>query len=223
MGAVLVIAPHPDDETLGCGGTLLKHVGQGDDVYWVVVTHAWEPKYSSETVRRQVKQVEAVAAAYPFSQTVNLEFKTTRLDEAPMNGPIDRLREVLQKVRPEVVYVPSPFDAHSDHRIVFDAAMAVMRPFYMKSLGIRRILACEIPFETDAGAPVFQAGFVPQVFSDISGTMERKLAIMKLFDSEIQPEPLPRSLSAIRALARHRGATAGLEYAEAFMLVREIC
>lgn len=223
MGAVLAVAPHPDDETLGCGGTLLNHRERGDDLHWLIVTRAWEPKYPSGAVQQQAQQVHAVKAAYPFAGTEWLEFQTTRLDTVPMNDLIDRFREVISRIRPEVVYLPSPCDVHSDHRLVFDAAMAVMKPFYLRSLGIRRVLACEIPSETDAGPAAVRGGFTPQVFSDISGTLERKLAIMKLFKSEVQAEPLPRSLSAIRALARHRGATAGMEYAEAFMVVREVC
>lgn len=223
MGAVLAIATHPDDETLGCGGTLLNHKDRGDDLYWLIVTSAWEPDYSRGAVQKQEQQVQAVKTAYPFTGTEWLRFPTIRLETVPINELITRLREVIRQIGPEVVYVPSPFDVHTDHRVVFNAAIAVMKPFYMRSLGIRRVLSCEVPSETDAGPPSLRDGFVPQVFSDISATVERKLAIFKLYDSEIQPEPLPRSLSAIRALVRHRGATAGVEYAEAFMLVREIC
>jgi len=222
MGRVLAIATHPDDETLGCGGTLLKHRNQGDELFWLIVTRAWKPKYSTSAIDQQMQQVRAVEAAYPFARTEWLEFETTCLDRIPLNDLVDRLRASLQKVQPEVVYLPSPADAHSDHRVVFDAAMAVMKPFYMRSLGVRRILACEVPSETDAGAPLVPNVFHPQIFSDISDTLERKLAIMKIFETELHPEPLPRSPSAIRAWARSRGATAGMEYAETFMLVREL-
>jgi len=222
MGSVLVIAPHPDDETLGCGGTLLNHSDRGDALHWTIVTRVWEPLYPREAADRQAHQVKAVAAAYQFAKTDWLDFRTADLDALPLNTIICRLREVIEAVRPEIVYLPSPDDAHSDHRVVFQAAMAVLKTFYMRDLGIRRILACEIPSETDAGIPGIGDRFVPQIYCDISKTLERKLAIMQLFESEMHPEPLPRSVSAIRALARSRGATIGTEYAEAFMLVREL-
>jgi len=222
MSTVLVVATHPDDETLGCGGTLLKHKARGDTLWWIIVTRAWEPKYSKEAVLRQAQQVKAVGAAYPFDHTEWCDFKTTSLDSSSRSAVIDRLREIIQRIRPDVVYAPNPLDAHSDHRLVFEALMAVLKSFYMPSLGVRRILACEVPSETDAGLSLGKGDCAPQVFSDISDTIERKLAIMKLFDSEVQPEPLPRSLSAIRALARSRGASAGVEYAEAFVIVREL-
>jgi len=219
---VLVIAVHPDDETLGCGGTLLAHRERGDELHWLIVSRAWAPRYSDGAIRQQAQQVEVVQAAYPFATMEWLDFQTTRLETYPMNDLMEGLRGVVTRVKPEVVYLPSPFDVHSDHRVIFDAAMSVMKPFYMRPLGIRRILACEVPSETDAGPPIHPGGFAPQVFSDISGTVERKLAILKLFESEMQAEPLPRSLSSVRALARHRGATVGADYAEAFMLIREI-
>lgn len=98
-----------------------------------------------------------------------------------------------------------------------------VRRWAARVLGVRRVLACEVPSETDAGSPVSAPSFVPNVFIDVSGTIERKLEILSLYQSEVQPEPFPRALSTVSALARHRGATiGGVEYAEAFMLLREI-
>ena len=107
-------------------------------------------------------------------------------------------------------------------RIAFDASMAVRKSFHMGSLRVRRVLACEVPSETDAAAPIFTNAFIPIVYVDISGTLARKVDILGLYESEVQPEPFPRAPSTVRALARHRGATVGVTYAEAFMLVREI-
>lgn len=222
MSRVLAIATHPDDETLGCGGTLLKHKDHGDELYWLIVTRACEPRYPAEVVQRQIEQVQAVAGAYQFCRTEWLKFETSRLDVLPRADLIDALWGAIQSVRPEVVYMPSPYDAHSDHRIVFEAVTAVLKSFHQTSLGVRRILACEVPSETDAGPAAATGSFVPHVYSDISGTFDRKLDIMRLFASELQPEPMPRSASAITALARMRGAAIGVVYAEAFMLIREL-
>ena len=101
MGSVLVIAPHPDDETLGCRCTLLNHLVRGDSLYWVIGTRVWELLYSAEAVRQQAEQVRAVEAAYPFAKTESLNFETTRMDSIPLNEAIHRLRKVLGNIKPE--------------------------------------------------------------------------------------------------------------------------
>ncbi len=219
---VLSISVHPDDETLGCGGALLKHAAAGDELHWLLVTAAKAPDFPPAQIRRQAGQVKAVQAAYPFNQLHWLKLPTTRLETLPLNQVVDRLREVMETVHPEVVYVPHRGDVHSDHRVVHDAAMAITKSFYMRSYGIRRVLACEVLSETDASPALAGTAFLPQVLVDISSTLDRKVEIFELFQSEVHPGFLPRTGSALRALARYRGASIGVEYAEAFMLLREI-
>jgi LmbE family N-acetylglucosaminyl deacetylase len=219
---VLVIAVHPDDETLGCGGALLNYAAQGNSLHWLVVTASHEPEYSSAQGLGQVEQVHAVERAYPFATLDWLKFPTTRLERVPFNDLVRAIRAAIERLRPEIVFVPNRSDVHSDHRIAFQAAMAVLKSFYMRSLRVRRVLACEVLSETDAAPPLAEHAFVPNVFVDVSTTLKRKLEIMGLYKAELQPDPFPRSPSAIRALARYRGATIGVEYAEAFMLVREV-
>jgi LmbE family N-acetylglucosaminyl deacetylase len=218
---VLVICAHPDDETLGCGGTMLKHARSGDSVAWVVVTQAHEPQWSAETIRTKAVEVQRVAAAYG-ARIVRLGFKSSRLDTTPRSELITAISGAIDEIRPEVVYVVHPGDVHGDHADVFDATLAVLKAFRMGSLGVRRVLAFETLSSTDAAAPVAGRAFVPTVFSDISSELERKLEIMAIYASEFQADPLPRGPAAIRALARLRGATVGVEYAEAFWLVREL-
>ena len=219
---VLVVAVHPDDETLGCGGTLLKMAAAGDRLHWLVLTAATPPSYSEPQAAQQEHQLRAVEDAYPFDSCEWLKLPTTRLEQVPFNDVIRRIRDVTVRVRPDTVFLPSRSDVHSDHRVAFDASMSVLKGFYLGALGVRRILACEVPSETDASPPIFVPPFVPNVFVDVSATLERKLEIFRLYESEVQPEPLPRTLSALRGLARHRGATVGVEYAEAFTLVRQV-
>jgi LmbE family N-acetylglucosaminyl deacetylase len=219
---VLVISAHPDDETLGCGGTLLKHIERGDRISWVVVTEAFQPDWSEEVIRRMTRQVESVARAYPVEKTFKLGFHTTRLDSLPIGQIIEAIRSVAEVVRPNIVYVVNGGDVHSDHRIVFAATMSVFKPLYMQRLGVNRILSYETISSTDAGVSQLCAPFLPTVFSQITGFMDRKIEIMQLYETEIQPDPLPRGPSALRSFARFRGATVGVEYAEAFMLLREL-
>jgi LmbE family N-acetylglucosaminyl deacetylase len=218
---VAVVCAHPDDETLGCGGTMQKHVASGDTVSWVVVTQAHEPQWDAGTIERKAREVEAVAAAYGVERHLRLGFPSSRLDVTPRADLIDAVAGVLEETRPELVYVVHPGDVHRDHGDVFEATLSVLKGFRMAALGVRRVLAYETLSSTEAAAPGGRP-FVPTVYSDIGPFLERKLEIMALYETEAHEHPLPRAASAIQALARFRGASVGVEYAEAFQLVREI-
>ena len=219
---ILVIAPHPDDETLGCGGSLLKHKSNGDSLSWVVATRGHEPHWSADLLDRKEKEIASVTAAYGFDQTIRLNFPTIRLDTIPLEEFIAAIRNAISDCKPELVYLNHFGDVHSDHRIVFEATLSVLKPFYSGTHGVKRILSYEVVSSTDA-APLNPArAFVANVFTDVTDFLEKKLEIMALYESELQPSPLPRALDNLRALARLRGATIGVEFAEAFMLVREV-
>jgi LmbE family N-acetylglucosaminyl deacetylase len=151
-----------------------------------------------------------------------LGLPTTRLDNRPQIELINAIRVGLAAARPEIVYLIHAGDVHTDHRAVFSAALSVLKAFYMRQLGVRRVLSYETLSSTEAAAPQAASAFVPNVYSDIGPFLERKLELMSLFETETQSELYPRGASAIRALARFRGATIGVEYAEAFMLIREV-
>ena len=219
---VLAIAPHPDDETLGCGGSLLRHRADNDELHWLIVTQAHAPQASDPLIERKAREVDRVAEAYGMRSVRKLGLPTTRLDATPMTELIGRMREAIEAVRPDVVYLVHAGDVHTDHHAVFTAALSVMKTFYMKSLGVRRVLSYETLSSTEAAPQHPSRAFAPNVYCDITAHLGRKLAIMAMYESEAQAEPMPRSPSAVRALARYRGASIGVEYAEAFMLVREV-
>ncbi len=219
---ILVISTHPDDETLGCGGTLLKHSAAGDELFWLVVTSAWSPRWPAEIIERKSAEVEIVSARYGMQKVFRLGFPAAGMDGISEGDLIDAVRKVVEEVRPKTVYTIHCGDVHSDHRAVFDAVMAVIKPFYMKALGVQRILSFETLSSTEAAPPGVRPSFVPQVYSDISAYLEEKVAVMGLFSSELHKDPSPRGPAAIKALARYRGATISVEYAEAFMLIREV-
>jgi len=218
---VLVVAPHPDDETLGCGGTLLKHRAAEDKLFWLIVTQASEPKWPADTVKAKRREIESVSAAYGFEKTFQLGFPATKIDALPLEDLIQGIREVTGEIKPDCVYLNHAGDIHSDHRVGFEAVMSAVKPFYSDRHGVRRLLSYEVLSSTDAMPAVAAPNFIPNVFSNISPYLERKLEIMALYQTEVQPYPLPRAAESIRALARARGATIGVEYAEAFMLIRE--
>jgi LmbE family N-acetylglucosaminyl deacetylase len=219
---VLVIAVHPDDETLGCGGTLLKHASQGAELHWVLVTSMQAPEFTPDQIQVQAEHVHAVCAAYPFQSLTWLKLPSLRLDTLPLADLVLALRAPLAALKPDVVYLPNRSDVHSDHRVVAQAAQAVLKSFYQNALGVTRVLAMEVLSETESAAPWPEQAFLPNVFVDTTGTFARKQEILALYTDELHADPLPRGPSAVAAQARLRGATIGTIHAESFVLLREI-
>lgn len=149
-----------------------------------------------------------------------LGLPSTRLDSMSLGAIIEPMREVILRIAPDIVYLVHGGDIHSDHRQTFDAAMAVLKPF--KSLRPITIYCYECSSSTNVAAPLARYSFLPQVYCDISEFVERKLEILSIFETEIFPPPHPRSLDAVRALARYRGTTVSVDYAEAYMLIRQM-
>lgn len=218
---VLAIAVHPDDETLGCGGTILKHVEGGDDVAWLIITNVKsEYGYTSERVESRNIEISEVAKDYGFSKVFNLEFKPTGLNSENQPELIDRISEVFNEFRPEVIYMINRSDAHSDHRFSFQACFACTKPFRYPF--IKRVLMYECISETEFTPSLPENAFIPNYFVDVTAFLNKKLEIMKIYDSEVSPHPFPRSIENIKSLAMFRGASVGVYYAEAFMLLRNI-
>lgn len=221
MNKVLVIAPHPDDETLGCGGTLLKHQDSNDQTYWMIVTDISENiAYSKERIARREIEIEAVAKRYNFKDVFRLGYPTTTLDSVPNRELIQRISKVIYELKPHTLYVPYRNDIHTDHRAVFDAVMSSVKPFRCPS--VHRVMLYETLSETEFLVRPEDGGFKPNVWIDISNYIEEKVRIMEMYSYEVAPHPFPRSRKNIEALATFRGAMAHLESAEAFMLLRQI-
>lgn len=217
---VLCIAPHPDDETIGCGGTLLRHVAEGDQVTWLIATGMREPAFTAERIEQRQRELIAVAARYKFIETRQLGFETTRLDCPPMADVVTAMSHVFQLVQPNVVYVPYRNDVHSDHGVVFDAAAACCKSFRYHS--VKAVYAYETLSETEFGLRPDDPGFRPNLFVNIQEFLDSKIEIMKLYGPELRDFPFPRSEVCLRAQAALRGAQSGLSAAEAFMILKEI-
>lgn len=221
MKKVLVVAPHPDDETLGCGGTLLKHHDKGDEIHWLIVTHMFEEQgFSKFKIKKRDQEVKNVANLYRFHSTHKLKYPTSELEIIKLGKLIGGISEVVKKVQPEIIYVPYPGDVHTDHEIVFNATIACTKSFRYPF--VKKVLAYETLSETDFGINPDHNGFRPNLFVDISKYLDKKIEIMKVFESEIGDFPFPRSEKAIRSLAAVRGAACGAQAAESFMILREI-
>ncbi|NGP88324.1 PIG-L deacetylase family protein [Fodinibius halophilus] len=209
--SVLAVSVHPDDETLGAGGTLLKHLDQGDDIYWLLLS-------SGNEYQEQV--IEEVAEEFQFKQYFNLEFEDTKLDDISKNQLIPQIASVFNKVEPNILYIPNRSDVHSDHRAAFESIIPATKNFRFPF--IEKIMMCEVLSETEFAPALPENYFNPTVFTDISEYFERKIEIVKLFESEILSENQPRSISSVTAHNRYRGSRIGVKYAEAFQLLLEI-
>ena len=219
--SVLVVAPHPDDETLGCGGALLRHIAEGDQVHWLIMsTLTQEIGFSQERIESRYKEIEKVAKSYKFSSVKQADFTTTRLDTYPKSALIEVVSEVVNRIEPEIVYLPYRNDVHSDHAKVFDAVASCTKSFRYPS--IKRVRAYETLSETEFSINPEDSGFKPNLWVDISDYLEQKIEIMKMYKGELGEHPFPRSEEAIKALATIRGVVAGVESAESFMSLKEI-
>jgi len=216
---ILTIAPHPDDESLGCGGTLLRRKAEGAELGWLIVTGISEQAgWSSERVQQRDAEIAKVTELIGFDRVYNLGLPTTQLDKLPMSDLVDQFGSVFRAFQPEEVLVPHRADVHTDHRLVFDAVAACSKWFRYPS--VRRILAYETVSETEFGLDA-NCAFYPNYYVDISNFLERKLKVVSVYESELGIFPFPRSVETIRALAALRGASSGFVAAEAFQLLRE--
>lgn len=215
----IVIAPHPDDEVLGVGGTLLRRKAEGAKVAWLIVTTiSVELGWSKEKVKQRADEVKRVTELFGFDEVFTLNFPTIQLDRIPMSDLVAGISEAFRSFQPEEVFVPHPSDVHTDHRMVFDAVASCTKWFRYPF--VKRVLAYETLSETDFGLGTDQ-GFRPNVFVDIEPFLDGKLRAMDIYASELGVFPFPRSHEAIRALAALRGAASGFKAAEAFELLRE--
>ncbi len=215
---VVILTPHPDDETLGCGGTLLRHVNQGDNVYWLIITTMGN-NFARENKIKRAQEIKNVATNYQFEKTFELGFEAATLDQVPDGDLIGEISKVFQEILPNIIYVPYPSDIHSDHKAVFDGTMACTKWFRYPY--VEKVLVYETLSETDFIMNPDANGFRPNVFVNIESFLDKKIEIMKIYESEISKFPFPRSEKAIQSLAYIRGTASGFEAAEAFMLLKE--
>jgi len=220
MRKILIVAVHPDDESLGCGGTLLHHKAQGDSIHWLILTEPTaEYGFDASYDAHKQKVIQQVADAYDFDSVQQLGFPATGLSDLKECDLVQSLSTVINELQPEVVYVPFHSDVHGDHKVAFQALMSATKSFRHPS--IKRILMIETISETDQAISNPSSSFTPNVYVDITSHVEEKLKILALYDTEIKDAPFPRSIDAVRALSCYRGAAIEVMHAESFMLLRE--
>ena len=220
MMKVLVIAPHPDDEILGVGGTIAKKVKSVNEVYVCVVTKGGPPIFNSEFIEQGRRECVKADAILGVKDTIFLDFPAVMLETIPRYKLNGKIAELIQNICPDEVYIPHSGDMQIDHQMVVNAAMVAVRPRGDKYP--KRVYAYETLSETGWNIPNTLNDFIPNVYEDISEVFNLKIDAMNIFKSQIHPFPDARSIEAIEALAKFRGATVSVNYAEAFCLIREV-
>lgn len=216
---IAIIAPHPDDETLAAGGTLIRAKKSGAVVHWIIVTEMRaDSGWPQSKIDRRRHEIDALARQIGFDGVHQLGFPSTKLDTVPVGDLVEALGTVIKLVEPRSVLLPHKGDAHSDHSVTWSAGAAVTKWFRYPS--VECVMSYEALSETEAGIDCSRP-FIPNLYVDISETLEEKLRACEIFDDEFGAFPFPRSEAALRAQAALRGATAGFDAAEAFMVHRE--
>ncbi|MBO4521349.1 MAG: PIG-L family deacetylase [Alphaproteobacteria bacterium] len=215
MKKVLIIAPHPDDETLGAGGTLLKYKTNGAQTACVFVTSARKNKdFDAGFIAAREKEIKAVVAAYRFDKYYDLDFPAAKLTPNDTVALIKAIGDIIKDFEPTVVLLPFDKDVHSDHRIIFDAAWSCTKSFRYPS--VKQVMMYETVSETDFATEEFH----PDTFVDISDFIDEKMKILSIYDSQMGEPPFPRNYERVKALAVYRGGVFSMRYAEAFRLLK---
>ena len=216
---VLVIAAHMDDEVLGVGGTMAKHVASGDEVtVCVVCMRAYDHKFDPEVQRQEKAAARRATEILGYSEIEFLDLRDELLDERLLDTIVP-LEECVNRVRPDIVYTHHRGDSNQDHRAVFQATLIACRP--ISSHKIRRLLCYEVPSSTDIAPPLPEYAFQPNYWVDVSLQLEKKIGAMRAYVREMKEFPHPRSAKGIEVLAQKRGMEIGMKAAEAFMSIRD--
>jgi N-acetylglucosamine malate deacetylase 1 len=223
---ILVVAPHADDETLGAGGTIGRLAGEGHHVYVAVLTghgdeepHPLWPRSVWDKVRGEAQRAAEILGV---EELIFEEVPAAMVADHPV-WKLNRLTAALvERVKPDILYVPWAFDLHKDHREVFHSLSVAWRPSSPAGRRIREIYCYEVQSETHWNLPYGEPAFVPNAWVNIGEHLDLKLRALACYESQIRPAPDARSIEAVRALAVWRGSQIGLKAAEAFVTVRTV-
>ncbi|NMI02274.1 PIG-L family deacetylase [Pseudonocardia acidicola] len=220
MSTVVIVAAHPDDELLGAGATLAKHVRAGDGVHAVIMAEGATSRYDGAMVGVLADASKQAAEVLGLASVRACSLPDQRLDTVALVEVTQALESVLDELRPQVVYTHFPGDVNLDHGIVSRAAWTACRPYVLP--GLRRFAVFETPSSTEWAWPLDGGAFTPGLFVDVTETVETKLAAMACYPSELRDYPHPRSLRALRERAAFWGSHVGRMAVEPFQVLREM-
>lgn len=223
--SIIILSAHPDDEVLGCGGTIAKLADKGANIHVAfladgVFSRAGDREAQQEELRARHAAAHEACNILGVKSVSFGEFPDNRMDTVALLDITKALEELIAEYQPEMVFTHHAGDVNIDHRRIHEAAVTACRP--QRGHPVKTLLCFEVPSSTEWQLPGSAPVFAPNWFVDISGTLERKLAALDAYAAELRAWPHPRSRQAVEHLARWRGATVGVDAAEAFMLGRQL-
>ncbi len=218
MKNIVVVSAHPDDETYGAGGIIAKLVSRGANVELVVYTKAFPPEWNEAEIEKRKEETLAAAKVLGIKEIHFLGYLTTKLDVIPLRDLIKDLKSIVESQKFDTLFLPFKGDMHQDHRRLFEVGVSVAKPTPDQVL--KRVLTYETLSSTEYGSQFFENPFIPNYFVNIKNHLEDKIAAASCYKLELKEYPHPRSLEGIKIKAKARGMEVGLEYAEAFKILR---
>ena len=209
---ILVVAAHPDDETLGCGGTIQKFRKLGHQVYVMIFTDGESSRKKNIKIRGS--QLTKVSKVLDFKLFKQHRFPDNELDKVSNLELTKKIEIAIAKINPQIVLTHSSKDLNIDHNIINNATVTACRPFPKSN--IKELLFFEIPSSTEWNFNSKNTKFNPNKFFDIEKFIDKKLEVLKIYESEMKQYPHPRSLEGVEVLSKYRGQSVGVKYAEAF-------
>jgi len=217
---ILIIAAHPDDEILGAGGTILKHIKNGDEINVLILGDGETSRDIGADIFKREKQARKIASILRF-KSINLEkLPDNRFDSLPLLDIVKKVEKIVNEVEPDIVYTHWRDDLNIDHCITFEAVLTACRP--KPGFCVKEILSFEVPSSTEWQVKDASHVFCPNEYVDISDMIDTKLGLLQIYSDELCEYPHPRSVEGVKILAQYRGIEAGLRFAEAFFVVRKI-
>jgi N-acetylglucosamine malate deacetylase 1 len=216
---ILIVAPHMDDEVLGVGGVIAKHVDNGDEVCVVIVANrVYNHSLDLELVRKDRDRTANAKKILGYNHAIFLGLDDERLDSR-IQDIIIPLEEEYNNFLPEIVYANHFGDNNQDHRAVFEAVRVVTRQSQKNPPS--KVLLYETPSSTEQSPPILNSTFAPNYFVNIENFLQQKILAMQCYENEIRDYPNPRSIKGVKSYAQFRGIQSGFHYAEAFMIMRD--
>jgi len=221
---ILIVAAHPDDEILGCGGTVVRLGKEGYEVYTLILGEGITSRDEKRKREKREKDIEHLRKeTYKANEIIGTkdvflyDFPDNRFDTVALLDIVKTIEGVKDNIKPDIIYTHHRGDLNIDHRIIYNAVLTASRP--IKGETVKEIYSFEIPSSTEWNYPYI---FSPNVFIDIAKTIDKKIEAIKCYKSELNKFPHPRSEEAIRSIARRWGSVAGLNHAEAFEVIRKV-
>ena len=215
---ILVISPHPDDETIALGGSMAKFIDKGSEVQILTISGHLPPLYDRDVYETTVKETKEAYKIMGVEEFKFLEIPATMVKDEPVHKLNGLISSNIQEFNPEIVLIPFP-DRHIDHRVIFDSCMVATRPVG-KGKQIKMIAAYETLSETHWNAPYIEPNFTQNLVIDISNFIDQKVEALKCYQSQITMDKGPRTITAAKALAQFRGTQSSFDFGEALYIIR---